>query len=476
MISLGPSAASLEPARRFALDLLLDASRLLRVAEGVEASIAVDVRADLPGSVVVPGLQAEPGRVLVPGPLLDDVVAVAGAGAEQASTASDRHGRVPAEANPLAAAGREREPVVSQAARELRGAAARAAGGRRTWLVAPWPRGHRWAAAVTHDLDVVDWWPVFTAARVAETARRGRAGLGLRILASAARAGIDPVGAAVLRLLAALDRRGIRGTWFVIAGTPGWGTFRRGDVTYDVAGRRARRILAQVRQAGHEIGLHGSFATAGDASRFTEERARLAAETGTAVRGARQHFLRMRPGTTQRAMGEAGLAWDATYGFADRNGFRLGVADVVPGWDAASGAGSGLDEVPLVWMDRALSKYRGLEDPAAWVDDALELAGRAREVDGLWVGLWHPNLTGALGFPGAEAGFERLLERLAGLGAWLAPVGEIVAWRRRRRALRAVGVGPGGVPLVRAEDGAGEPLDLEVEGREERVAARTLDG
>src|SRR5690606_31095049 len=107
-----------------------------------------------------------------------------------------------------------------------------------------------------------------------------------------------------------------------------------------------------------------------------------------------------------------GLAWDATYGFADRNGFRLGVADVVPGWDAASGARSGLDEVPLVWMDRALSKYRGLEDPAAWVDDGLELAGRAREVDGLWVGLWHPNLAGALGFPGAEAEFERLLDRL----------------------------------------------------------------
>ncbi len=476
MISFGPSAASLEPARRFALDLLLDASRLLRVAEGVEATISVEVRADLPGSVLAPGLHVEPGRVLVPGPLLDDVVAVAGAGTEQASAASDRHGRVPAEANPLAAAGREREPVVSQAARELRGAAARAAGDQRVWLVAPWPRGHRWAAAVTHDLDVVDWWPVFTAARVAETARRGRVGLSLRILADAARAGTDPVGAAALRLLGALDRRGIRGTWFVIAGRPGWGAFRRGDVTYAVAGRRARWILAQVRQAGHEIGLHGSFATAGDTSRFTEERARLAAVTGAAVQGARQHFLRMRPGTTQRAMIEAGLAWDATYGFADRNGFRLGVADVVPGWDAASGARSGLDEVPLVWMDRALSKYRGLEDPAAWVDDGLELAGRAREVDGLWVGLWHPNLAGALGFPGAEAEFERLLDRLGGLGAWLAPLGEIVAWRRRRRGLRAVGVGAGGVPLVRAEDSEGEPLDLEVEGRDERVAARTLDG
>src|SRR2546430_9989656 len=56
---------------------------------------------------------------------------------------------------------------------------------------------------------------------------------------------------------------------------------------------------------------------------------------------------------------------------------------------------------PFTWMDRALSKYRGIEDPAAWSKDALELATTARAVGGLWVGLWHPNLTPALGFPDA---------------------------------------------------------------------------
>ena len=37
---------------------------------------------------------------------------------------------------------------------------------------------------------------------------------------------------------------------------------------------------------------------------------------------------------TLQQIKDAGFLYDSTYGFADRNGFRLGVADVVPLWDA----------------------------------------------------------------------------------------------------------------------------------------------
>src|SRR5256885_8202858 len=49
------------------------------------------------------------------------------------------------------------------------------------------------------------------------------------------------------------------------------------------------------------------------------------------------------------------------------------------------------------WMDRALSKYRGVEDPERWVAAGLALARACRDVEGLWVGVWHPNLTAPLG-------------------------------------------------------------------------------
>src|SRR2546430_17478224 len=41
-------------------------------------------------------------------------------------------------------------------------------------------------------------------------------------------------------------------------------------------------------------------------------------------------FRSIHPGVTERAMAEAGFWYDSTFGFPDRNGFRLGVADVVP--------------------------------------------------------------------------------------------------------------------------------------------------
>jgi hypothetical protein len=107
-------------------------------------------------------------------------------------------------------------------------------------------------------------------------------------------------------------------------------------------------------------------------------------------------------------------------------------------------APNGIDEVPLVWMDRALSKYQGVEDPAVWVSDAVTLADRCRAVEGLWVGVWHPNLAPALGFPGGFSAFRSLLAGIMTQGPWLAPLREVVAWRRARRAARALAVAPDG--------------------------------
>jgi hypothetical protein len=95
-------------------------------------------------------------------------------------------------------------------------------------------------------------------------------------------------------------------------------------------------------------------------------------------------------------------------------------------------------------MDRALSKYRGVEDPHAWVDDALKMAQRARSVDGLWVGVWHPNLVPALGFPGAPQALEQLMQGMAAGDPCFGTLDELVAWRRARRSARVTALAPDG--------------------------------
>ena len=154
----------------------------------------------------------------------------------------------------------------------------------------------------------------------------------------------------------------------------------------------------------------------------------------------------MRPGETIRGMAAAGFRYDTTAGFPDRNGFRLGVGDVIPGWDGAGEKPLEIQEAPVIWMDRALSKYAGVEDPEAWISEGVTLADACRATQGLWVGVWHPNLTPALGFPDAPAAFAALLDRLLAQQPFMAPLGSLVEWRVARRGVRVRGVLPDGRP------------------------------
>ena len=425
-------------AERWALDTLVDLARLLPAEGALPDAVRVTI-GEGEGYVV------SAGAVAVGRATLDRVVAVAGAGVEQRSSARDQHDRVPAEANPLVIEGSDRRPVVQGMAAEFLRAVRKAAGNGPVLRVQPWPEGRRWAVAMTHDIDVVAGWPLFTLLRLAELARKGRLGDMARVVGAATGACFgDPVSEALLVILAAEARHGIPATWFALVGDPTLARWRQGDVTYRIESPRARRLLAAIATQGHEIGLHGSMRTGSSPDRFVEERERLAAVTGLAPQGVRQHFLKMHPGDTQRGMQAAGFGYDATYGFSSRNGFRLGVADTVVGWDVDTDSTTALEEVPLHWMDRALSKYQGIEDPNALVDDGLALAEVARAEEGLWVGLWHPNLAPALGYPGAPEAFERMLGALMAQAPWPARMADVVAWRRARRATRVRSLAPDG--------------------------------
>ena len=473
MLRLIPPQPPLDAAESHALATLVDLSRLL-VVEG-QGSTGIELRVvEAPGPRTLADgrahewrIERRDGAVEVPRELLTLVCDIVAARREQRSSQADRFGRVPHSENALVQEGgdAERDPVINRVAIALRTAVVAVAERRPVVLCAPWPSGKRWAVAMSHDLDVVSAWPAFTALRIAELLGKRDFRRASRVARDAAGAALrDPVMAAVMGVILAERRLGLRSTWFIITGTPTFATMKAGDITYSPESPRSRRILGAATAAGHELGLHGSFATLEHPELFARQRDRLATLASHPIAGVRQHFLRMRPGATQRAMADAGFRYDSTFGFSDRNGFRLGVGDVVPMWDDATGETLDIDEVPFIWMDRALSKYRGIEDPNAWVDDALALAARCREVEGLWTGIWHPNLAPALGFPDAPRAFDNLCEGLMRESPWSATLGDIVQWRRGRRAARAIeapggggwagGGGGGGALRVRVPEGA----------------------
>ena len=482
MIAL-PDPMPVDPRERHTLACLVDASGLL-IAEGAARARAVRLRltAELPGgtdpSAILRArapleLSQRDGEVDLPHAWLSRAADVLTLRSDGADAPRDQHGRPLSASNGLVSAGAERWPVVSLLARALRDATLAAAGSRPCFTLDPWPEGKRWAAALSHDLDVASLWPVFTGLRLAELVSKGEVGRTLNVLGSAAAALFaDPVRDGVDTVLNAEAAALARSTWFILCGTPSLASFRRGDVTYVAESKRVRDIIARLQREGHEVALHGSFATVEDGSEFPRQRSRLEAITGTPVRGVRQHFLRRVVGETERKMRDAHFSYDSTSGFADRNGFRTGLADVSPVWDEASGTALALEEAPFCWMDRALSKYQGVEEPDRWIDDALELASRCDAVQGLWCGIWHPNLTPALGFPGASVAYARLVQELSSRGAWLAPLDAVVRWRVARRSLRATALDGDGAPVVAAAQDA--PRDaLSNAGASLRVLDRT---
>ena len=176
---------------------------------------------------------------------------------------------------------RWREPVVGRDASPLRTATVRAAGPRPVRCLAPWPERRRWAAAFTHDLDVVAGWPAFALLRMVELRRRGQIHrVGRTALAAMGAIGQAPVWRAVRHILDAEMAAGVRSTWFILCGTPTPGTWLAGDVTYRPESPGARRIVAALAEHRHEIGVHGTFATGRDSIRFRAERDRLARLVG----------------------------------------------------------------------------------------------------------------------------------------------------------------------------------------------------
>ncbi len=481
------SGAMLLPRERFALDQLIDGSTLLR-ATGEATSCAVRLEF-LPGQESAPlGRLVAPdfkpfvigdGVVGIPRALLAGVADLLTMRSDGAAALRDRHGRPTSENNALVIAGASRIPVVSRLSMTLRNAVREAARDRHVWCVAPWPGSAQWAAALSHDLDVASLWPAFTLLRVAELARKGEFARASRVLAAAAgQIAGDPVRGGVEAVLAAEAMVGARSSWFIICATPTFASIRAADVTYLPESPRVRRLVQAIQTAGHEIGLHGSMETVLDGARFAAQRSRLEAIAGRSVSGVRQHFLRRVVGETERQMERAGFAYDSTGGFPDRNGFRTGTADVQPLWDDLSGAPLGLEEVPFCWMDRAQSKYQGVEEPWRWVEDAIELADACAAVQGVWCGIWHPNLTSALGFPDATQAYLALVRALSLRGAWLAPLDEIVRWRVARRSLHIIAAPEATAPVVRANPSAlraaGHPLVIvDATGREAlRVAVQ----
>lgn len=327
----------------------------------------------------------------------------------------DEHGRWRLEWSFLGAderlAGRPAADWIARAA----GIALRRATGRDWPEPAPWG-GARWGVALTFDIDSAGMYARGGWARsVRRLGAEQGAGAALRgavegalVNARLRRDPHDNLEALARRI----DREGVRCTFFVQALRAS-----RWD-NYDLR-REARlvRAMRSLRARGHEIGLHGSYATAERDAGFLRRQRRVVRElVGGPVALHRHHYLRTTGPENAALYRAAGFAADCTPGFSEREGFRLGTAFPVEC--------DGVTIVPVHVMDVTLRHHRKLGTEEAF-DAATRVLEEVRHVGGLGVLLWHPhNLESRLWRGWEEMPFELVgwaRERGAGIGT----IGEI---------------------------------------------------
>lgn len=302
----------------------------------------------------------------------------------------DAHGRFPGAASLAAAEGFLDRPIVNEYLELLWSA-----------IVTLWPglrrRPRQFCLRPSHDID----WRFCTGTTIRQVskslfgdmARRRDGPLALRRAGTYVRRRMGDLDADLCdtfdHLMDATERRGLRGSFYFIAGH----TAGEVDGDYALSDPWVGPLLSRIHERGHEIGVHPSYGTYRDQKQTRAEFEALMAAcdrmgVGQPFWGGRQHFLRWENPTTWQNWEDAQLAYDSTLGFADRGGFRCGVCYEYPVFNLATRRALRLRERPLVAMDCALFGPVGRRSTEA-LDEVALLTRRCRLFGGDFTLLWH---------------------------------------------------------------------------------------
>jgi len=168
------------------------------------------------------------------------------------------------------------------------------------------------------------------------------------------------------------------------------------DAHYDVDEPRIRSLMSRIHQRGHEIGMHGSYASYKDVEQLKSEAQRLKRvfmEEGIEQPsiGNRQHYLRWSSSETHVYLDEAGLDYDTTLSYADHPGFRCGTCREYPMFDLLSRKELNLIQRPLIimecsLMDNSYLGVNGVEDACTYFKAIMD---QIKMLNGAFTMLWH---------------------------------------------------------------------------------------
>ena len=170
----------------------------------------------------------------------------------------------------------------------------------------------------------------------------------------------------------------------------------KGQGWYVINDPKIRSLIKALANAGHEIGLHGSFGSYASPEQYHSELkliCQIIQDIGikAPIIRNRQHFLQFDMQMTPDVLAASDMHRDSSGGYADHAGFRFGTAIPFPMWSWQQSKALPLIQEPLICMECSLlsSKYMNLPHYPEAFEHASTLKKRALAYGGDFTLLWH---------------------------------------------------------------------------------------
>lgn len=223
---------------------------------------------------------------------------------------------------------------------------------------------------------------------------------------------------------------GVKSTFFFMTGGRS-----KHDYPYNI--EKMGEELAELKNTGFELGLHGSYDSYKNKEMLEEERRKLEKIVGKVI-GGRQHYLRFDKDTWVKQE-NAGFTYDTTLSYADTPGFRGGLAYPFSPLNRDAGKKMNILEIPLTLMDKTLSDHMKMDINEAW-GAIKNIIKTVEGYNGLMTLLWHNERFDDVAFPGWGELYKKIIKYLKGKNAWITNTGNVHSWWLSRQNLVCVDV------------------------------------
>lgn len=153
------------------------------------------------------------------------------------------------------------------------------------------------------------------------------------------------------------------------------------------------------------IGLHTNFFSFDDSEKIEEEKSLIENCAVVKIKSCRNHYLKFTIPDTWMKLKDAGIKFDTTIGYSDRNGFRAGTSKAFVPFNILKQDIVDIYEIPLILMDVSIME-KPLSFQEKWEEIKL-IIDRAKEYIGTASIVWHENVL-------TEKEYREMYERILG--------------------------------------------------------------